>query len=84
MKRRTFLKSCIAVIAMPGLPAVKSMPELLFSAKNPITNLWAKTIFDYMLENVALTKILGNQPGCLAGLKDRNEAQDILEICDIY
>lgn len=65
MKRRTFLKSIIAVVAIPGLSAVKLTPERTFIAKSLIDNMWAKTYFDMMLENMNLTAFIDKSSGLI-------------------
>lgn len=69
MKRRTFLKSIIAAIAITGLPAdkiqatsglqaVKIQAAKIFVAKSPVANIWSKTIFENALQNMYLPMAL--------------------------
>lgn len=36
MKRRTFLKSVVAAMVMPGLPELKPVPKAIYTAKTVI------------------------------------------------
>ena len=72
MKRRTFLRTVVAAMAIPGLP-VTAIPEREFSSKLALdsSKIWSQVLFDYTLKDMILINYIVNRGGSIIQIERR-------------